>query len=106
MGVLSDTDMMDWLRYASLALSRAKATDAGSYCQFEKSMLAESLTQAQMLGELRMAINSNEFVVHYQPVVDLKDFRLCGAEAWYAGKAPTEEWCHRVILFLWQKSMA
>ncbi|WP_434357521.1 EAL domain-containing protein [Parasalinivibrio latis] len=87
-GVLSDTDMMDWLRYASLALSRAKATDAGNYCQFEKSMLAESLTQAQMLGELRMAINSDEFVVHYQPVVDLKDYRLCGAEALVRWQSP------------------
>jgi EAL domain-containing protein (putative c-di-GMP-specific phosphodiesterase class I) len=39
------------------------------------------LVQLSLAGRLRRAVDANEFVLHYQPVVELEDGRMVGAEA-------------------------
>lgn len=44
-----------------------------------------------LLGELTLAVNNHEFVVYYQPIVDLKTGRCVGAEALVKWERPNGE---------------
>jgi diguanylate cyclase (GGDEF)-like protein len=69
------------LRNADMALYRAKADGRNTYRFFEPEM--DRLMQARRALELdlRKAIANNEFVVHYQPLINLKTEEICGFEA-------------------------
>ncbi len=60
----------DLLRDADTAMYRAKAEGSG-YQVFEPVMYEQALRRLKMENDLRRAIESEEFVVHYQPIVDL-----------------------------------
>ena len=53
-------------------------------------MLEVAHTQRSAEGELRDAIARKEFELHYQPVVDVKTRRICGAEALVRWRHPTK----------------
>jgi diguanylate cyclase (GGDEF)-like protein/PAS domain S-box-containing protein len=59
------------LRDADTAMYRAKAEGLG-YRVFEPVMYEQALRRLRMENELRRAIDSEEFVVRYQPIVDLR----------------------------------
>ncbi|MBU3998423.1 EAL domain-containing protein [Rhodoferax sp.] len=69
------------LKQADIAMYRAKAAGRGRFVFFEESMNVEQRERAVMEQELHLAIIRNQFAVHYQPRVDLRDGRLLGAEA-------------------------
>ncbi|HEV3231651.1 MAG TPA: EAL domain-containing protein [Candidatus Dormibacteraeota bacterium] len=69
------------LRNADLAMYRAKAAGGGRYAVFEPGMHAEVLHRLDLEGELRRAVAEGEFVLHYQPVIDLVTGAATGAEA-------------------------
>ncbi|MDR3395562.1 MAG: EAL domain-containing protein [Parasulfuritortus sp.] len=75
----SDTPQL--LRNAELALDRAKAAGGNNYIFFDQT-LAEAVEQRRRLeNDLRQATQNQEFLVYYQPIVDLTENRLAGAEA-------------------------
>ncbi|MBI3434339.1 MAG: EAL domain-containing protein [Proteobacteria bacterium] len=75
----ADPDVL--VRNADIALHRAKADGRSLYRFFEAGM--DLLVQAKRMLEhdLRKAIATGEFELHYQPVVNLKDNSISGFEA-------------------------
>jgi diguanylate cyclase (GGDEF)-like protein len=73
-----DTETL--LRNADVAMYRAKRLEPGGYVFFagDTDDAKERLTFA---GRLRRAVEDEDWVLHYQPVVDLSDRRIIGAEA-------------------------
>jgi diguanylate cyclase (GGDEF)-like protein/PAS domain S-box-containing protein len=71
----------DLLRDADVAMYRAKDTNKASYAVFEPSMKSEALEQLRLVSDLRRAIERDEFVIHFQPRVELASGRVVGMEA-------------------------
>jgi diguanylate cyclase (GGDEF)-like protein/PAS domain S-box-containing protein len=73
-------DPDDLLREADTAMYRVK--DAGGVFRvFDPAMYERAFTQLEVENDLRRAIEEEEFVVHYQPMVDLQTGELWGMEA-------------------------
>jgi diguanylate cyclase (GGDEF)-like protein len=69
------------LRSADMAMYRAKASGKARYEMFDRRMHAHALARLQTETDLRRALERGEFAVHYQPVISLRDGRICGMEA-------------------------
>ncbi len=67
------TDAEDVLRDADIAMYRAKEAGHGAACIFDPTMHERALTRMHTRTAVTRAIAHHEFVVHYQPVVDLAD---------------------------------
>jgi EAL domain-containing protein (putative c-di-GMP-specific phosphodiesterase class I) len=59
----------------------AKSAGGNRYAIFDPAMHAEVLAEARQRSELEHAIGAGQFVVHYQPIVELSSTRLVGVEA-------------------------
>lgn len=74
-------DMPTLLRNAELAMSRAKA-GGGNHCAFYNSGMAEAAELRRALEtDMHQALRRNEFCLFYQPIVDVINRRVVGAEA-------------------------
>jgi EAL domain-containing protein (putative c-di-GMP-specific phosphodiesterase class I) len=71
----------DMLRDAYTALYRAKAAGRARHEVFDADMHRRAVDQLQLETDLRRAIERQEWVVHYQPIVDLQSRSLAGFEA-------------------------
>jgi diguanylate cyclase (GGDEF)-like protein/PAS domain S-box-containing protein len=71
----------DILRDADVAMYRAKASGKPRYEMFDTSMHAQAVALLQLETALRHAIERQEFELHYQPIVLLKNKKLVGFEA-------------------------
>ena len=69
------------LRDADTAMYRAKALGKGQYHIFAPAMHDAALQLLHLESNLRKAINQQEFIVHYQPIIDLSDGKIAGFEA-------------------------
>jgi diguanylate cyclase (GGDEF)-like protein/PAS domain S-box-containing protein len=69
------------LRDADTAMYRAKALGRDRFEVFDEAMRRRVLGLLQLEGDLRRALERGELVVHYQPIVSLRDGRLLGFEA-------------------------
>ncbi len=77
------------LKNADIALRRAKEVGESNYCFFTQEMSVRLLERVLMERELRRAIEDKEFVVYYQPQVNLLTGALIGAEALVRWQHPT-----------------
>jgi EAL domain-containing protein (putative c-di-GMP-specific phosphodiesterase class I) len=66
---------------ADTAMYRAKEQGRNTYQYFTREMNERALARVQMEAALRRAIDHKEFLLHYQPKVDLKSGLICGFEA-------------------------
>jgi diguanylate cyclase (GGDEF)-like protein len=71
----------DLLRDADSAMYRAKGRGAGQYEIFNPSMHAFSVKMLTMETELRRAVERQELVLYYQPIISLRNDRVYGLEA-------------------------
>jgi diguanylate cyclase (GGDEF)-like protein/PAS domain S-box-containing protein len=71
----------DILRDADTAMYRAKSLGKARYEIFDKAMHARAINLLQMETDMRRALEREEFILHYQPIVALDNFRLRGFEA-------------------------
>jgi len=71
----------DILRDADTAMYRAKTLGKARYEIFDKAMHARAINLLQMETDMRRALEREEFILHYQPIVSLENFRLRGFEA-------------------------
>jgi diguanylate cyclase (GGDEF)-like protein len=69
------------LRDADAAMYRAKASGRNGCAVFDEVMREEALRILDLEADLRRAINSDDFVAYYQPIVRLSDRRVIGHEA-------------------------
>lgn len=69
------------IRKADLALYKAKREGRGRFSCFEPSMNTEAQTRGRLDRELRAALDRGEFVLHYQPQVDLRTGCVDSVEA-------------------------
>ena len=69
------------IKNADTAMYQAKAQGSDSYQFFERSMNVRAVQRQSLEASLRHAVERKEFVLYYQPKVNLKTGRISGAEA-------------------------
>jgi len=69
------------LRNADVALYHAKEKGKGLCEVFEPGMRAAVIQRLELEADLHRAVERSEFLLHYQPIVDLQSHRIVGAEA-------------------------
>ena len=74
-------DQDQLLRNADLALYRAKAEGRGKWLWFEGKMEAAAQARRNLEFDLRKALQSDAFELHYQPLFNLKTRRIETCEA-------------------------
>ena len=79
--IATDEDFVSLLRNADIALYEAKDRGKCSYVRYAADMKARLFETAELGARLRTAIQSNEFCLVYQPIVQLADGRIVGTEA-------------------------
>ncbi len=69
------------LRNADTALYQAKDSGRDTYRFFSEKMNVDAQEQLHLQGQLRKAVKNQEFLLHYQPQIDIGSGRIIGAEA-------------------------
>ncbi len=71
----------DLLRDADTAMYRAKALGKGRYAVFHTAMHQRALARLELETDLRRAVERQEFVAYYQPIMNLRSGKISGFEA-------------------------
>ncbi|MDY6939047.1 MAG: EAL domain-containing protein [Cyanobacteriota bacterium] len=71
----------EFIRDADIALYQAKAKGKSRYEIFNSQMYAQVAGQLQLETDLRRGLEQGEFIVHYQPIVNLLTNQINGFEA-------------------------
>ena len=79
----------DMLRDADIAMYRAKAKGKAQHQVFDQAMHEQALAQLRIETELRQAIEQKEFILYYQPIMNLETKTLTGFESLVRWKHPT-----------------
>ena len=69
------------LQQADTALYRAKAEGPGNFFYFTQNMTFQAQERLILEAQLKQALKQNQFVVYYQPKVEVATGRAIGAEA-------------------------
>jgi diguanylate cyclase (GGDEF)-like protein len=78
----------DLLRYADLAMYVSKRERKGGFAVYEADMHAKASTRLQLRTQLEGAMEREEFELFMQPIVELADLRIIGAEALLRWRQP------------------
>ncbi len=78
------------LRYADIAMYRAKQTRQNAYMYYSEEMNRRSLDRLKIETGLRQALDRGELRVHYQPKVRIDSGEIIGAEALVRWQHPSE----------------
>jgi diguanylate cyclase (GGDEF)-like protein/PAS domain S-box-containing protein len=76
-----ETKAGELLRNADVAMYVAKGKGKARYELYDPSMHTAALRRLEIKSELKHAIEDDRFVLHYQPIVSLKEGSLLGIEA-------------------------
>jgi diguanylate cyclase (GGDEF)-like protein/PAS domain S-box-containing protein len=82
----SDSETL--IKYADTAMYRAKQAGRNTYRFFTTQMNIEVLTRLDLENALRKAVENNEFILHYQPKVNLISGLVVGIEALIRWRRP------------------
>ncbi|MDG2992346.1 PAS domain S-box protein [Candidatus Synechococcus calcipolaris G9] len=78
------------LRDADIAMYRAKNTGKSRYEIFDAEMHRQALRRLHLENDLRQALDRQELVLHYQPIVTLDTCQLVGFEALIRWQHPSQ----------------
>ena len=79
------------LRDADLAMYRAKALGKARWELFDREMHQAAMKRLALETDLRHALQNEEFVLHYQPIVSLQTNEVVGFEALVRWQKPNGE---------------
>jgi diguanylate cyclase (GGDEF)-like protein len=85
-GDADDADTL--LKHAEMAMYQAKERGRNTYEFFSPDLNARALERLALETQLRHALERDQFVLYYQPKVDMKARRIVGAEALLRWKHP------------------
>ncbi len=85
---LDGTDAETLIRNADTALYRAKEAGRNRYQLYAPAMNAVALKRLVLENSLRYAVDRNELLLHYQPLVSLRNGDTLGVEALVRWKHP------------------
>ena len=78
------------LRDADLAMYWAKRSGRGRYMVFDSNMHLEAVQRLQIESSLRKALENNQFLLYYQPIINLKSREIEAFEALIRWQHPEE----------------
>jgi diguanylate cyclase (GGDEF)-like protein/PAS domain S-box-containing protein len=81
-------NVTDLIKHADQAMYSAKNSGRGCFQFFTPAMQKASEQQMRLTGDLRHALDADQFEVYYQPIVDLATGRIHKAEALLRWKHP------------------
>ncbi|MBF0261739.1 MAG: EAL domain-containing protein [Magnetococcales bacterium] len=82
-------DLDSLLKNADTAMYRAKSDGRNAYRFYTPDMHAEAEERVALEKDLHHALERDELVIHYQPIVDLASGRVIGAESFLRWEHPT-----------------
>ena len=74
-------DVQTLLKNADIAMYKAKQAGKNRYQFYARHMQVDAQARVRMEADLRVAIETGAFMLHYQPIVDADSGELVGAEA-------------------------
>lgn len=80
----------DLLKFADMALYSAKTQGKANACFFDTKLEEAARSKLDLLTNMKKGLANNEFVLYYQPQVDLKTQQLTGFEALVRWQHPTK----------------
>jgi diguanylate cyclase (GGDEF)-like protein/PAS domain S-box-containing protein len=83
------TKFTELLRFADLAMFAAKAESRNTYVLFTPELEQRARRHSVLIGELKRALSTDQFVVYYQPQIDMASGQLIGVEALVRWNHPT-----------------
>ena len=87
----TDSDDIETLiRDADAAMYGAKAAGRNNYQYYTESMNARAAEKLQLETRIRRAVERREFVLHYQPKIDIASGRVSGLEALLRWQSPDQ----------------
>ena len=78
------------LRYADVAMYRAKQTQQSGYMYYSQDMNQRALDRLKTENGLRLALERGELLLHYQPKTDMGRSTIIGVEALVRWRHPEE----------------
>jgi diguanylate cyclase (GGDEF)-like protein len=82
------SDSQSLLKAADVAMYRAKETGRNNYQYYVPSMNIHTLERLELESDLRRALERGEFLLHYQPKVEIASGLIIGVEALLRWKHP------------------
>ena len=86
----TDASAFDLLKRAETAMYEAKKTTRGSTKFYQDDMDMHSKEELMLENDIHKAIENNEFVMYYQPQLNVKTNKIIGAEALIRWNHPTK----------------
>ncbi len=81
-------NVIDLIRNADAAMYYSKQNGGNTFAFYSPEMNAAAVERLMLKSKLRRAIERDEFVIRYQPKVDLRNGRIIGAEALLRWRLP------------------
>jgi len=81
-------NVIDLIRNADAAMYHSKQNGGNTYALYSQEMNAAAVERLMLRSKLRRAIERDEFLVQYQPKVNLRDGSVSGAEALLRWRLP------------------
>ncbi len=78
---LDDISLEQLIQDADIAMFASKKNGRNTFSFFEQEMLHHSKQRLKFEIDLRQAISRNEFILHYQPIIDMKTDEVTSMEA-------------------------